>query len=183
MEFEIFCIFWEPLFLQVNVTTTMALVLMFAFLFLISEPICLWVKETTTHNTTQQLLPCSCCSQVGVFAPHDDVRNLHCHHEVSLNVFIQKGTASVSNICVFWWIPILSKPCLNACRFNSQILVFVTRQFRSAKPCCPGRGEHRDDKAGEDASACNTSMVLLNKGAARFGQWQEASCKVHWADS
>ncbi|XP_075887697.1 sodium/potassium/calcium exchanger 3 isoform X2 [Nelusetta ayraudi] len=51
-------------------------------------------------------------------------------------------------------------------KFNSQILVFVTRQFRSAKPCCPGRGEHRDDKAGEDTSACNTSMVLLNKGQA-----------------
>ncbi|TKS83944.1 Sodium/potassium/calcium exchanger 3 [Collichthys lucidus] len=50
--------------------------------------------------------------------------------------------------------------------FNSQILAFVTRRLRSARPCCPGSDDHTDDKTGEDASACNTSMVLLNKGQA-----------------
>ncbi len=49
-------------------------------------------------------------------------------------------------------------------RFNSQLLAFVTRQLRSSRPCCPGSEDHTDDKMGEDASACNTSMVLLNKG-------------------
>ncbi|XP_068186836.1 sodium/potassium/calcium exchanger 3 [Antennarius striatus] len=51
-------------------------------------------------------------------------------------------------------------------KFNSQILAFVMHQLASFKPCCSGSEDHRDDKAGEDASACNTSMVLLNKGQA-----------------
>uniref|UniRef100_A0AAQ6A6T3 Sodium/calcium exchanger membrane region domain-containing protein n=1 Tax=Amphiprion ocellaris TaxID=80972 RepID=A0AAQ6A6T3_AMPOC len=49
-------------------------------------------------------------------------------------------------------------------RFNSQIMVFVMRKFRNAGPRCLRSEEHRDDKMGEDASGCNTSMVLLNKG-------------------
>lgn len=72
----------------------------------------------------------------------------------------------------YWCVlvnPGSSKHRLNGCRFNSQIMVFVTHQFRSVKPCCPGAEGRADDKAGEDASACNTSMVLLNKGAAQFG--------------
>uniref|UniRef100_A0A3B4U8Q4 Sodium/potassium/calcium exchanger 3-like n=1 Tax=Seriola dumerili TaxID=41447 RepID=A0A3B4U8Q4_SERDU len=31
------------------------------------------------------------------------------------------------------------------------------------RPCCVGSEDPREDKMGEDASACNTSMVLLNK--------------------
>lgn len=58
----------------------------------------------------------------------------------------------------------ISKQNPNGCRFNSQILAFVTHQFRNMKPCCPGSGDPIDDKMGEDASACNTSLVLLNKG-------------------
>lgn len=110
-------------------------------------------------------------AQVGVFAPHDDVWNLHCHHEVSQKVEKKKGTISVCDIYLFVSFgPSSQQHCVNTCRFNSQILVFVMRQFRSVKPCCPGAEEHRDDKAAEDASACNTSMVLLNKGAGRLGQ-------------
>lgn len=42
--------------------------------------------------------PCSVClaAQVGVPAPHDDVRNLHCHHEVGL---ILKKRHHVSQSC------------------------------------------------------------------------------------
>lgn len=58
----------------------------------------------------------------------------------------------------------VSNRYLNGCRFNSQIMAFVTHQLRSVKPCCRGTEDHRDGKLGEDASACNTSMVLLNKG-------------------
>lgn len=58
----------------------------------------------------------------------------------------------------------VSERYLNGCRFNSQIMAFVTLQIRSVKPCCRGSEDHRDGKMGEDASACNTSMVLLNKG-------------------
>lgn len=56
---------------------------------------------------------------------------------------------------------------LVGCRFNSQLLVFVTRQFRSVKPCCSRSEDRREDKMVEEASACNTSMVLLNKGQDR----------------
>lgn len=58
----------------------------------------------------------------------------------------------------------VSKQYLTGFRFNTQLLAFVTRQLRSGRPCCPASEVHRDDKMGEDASACNTSMVLLNKG-------------------
>ncbi|CAK6953732.1 sodium/potassium/calcium exchanger 3-like [Scomber scombrus] len=50
-------------------------------------------------------------------------------------------------------------------KFNSQIKTFVMRHFRNAGPCHLGSEDHRD-KTGEDASACNTSMVLLSKGQA-----------------
>ncbi|KAM9348460.1 sodium/potassium/calcium exchanger 3 [Symphorus nematophorus] len=69
---------------------------------------------------------------------------------------------------VVWWESLLLMTMYGVyiiiMKFNSQILAFVTRQFRSTRPCCPGSEDHRDDKMGEDASACNTSMVLLNKG-------------------
>uniref|UniRef100_A0A3Q0RMI1 Sodium/calcium exchanger membrane region domain-containing protein n=1 Tax=Amphilophus citrinellus TaxID=61819 RepID=A0A3Q0RMI1_AMPCI len=49
--------------------------------------------------------------------------------------------------------------------FNSQLFMFVTHRLRSAGPCCLRSEERRDSKMGEDASACNTSMVLLNKAS------------------
>lgn len=71
---------------------------------------------------------------------------------------------------VVWWESLLLMTMYGIyiiiMKFNSQLLVFVTRQLRSSGPCCFGSEEHRDDKIGEDASACNTSMVLLNKGQA-----------------
>lgn len=53
---------------------------------------------------------------------------------------------------------------LFGCRFNSRILGFVTRHFRGPGTCCNGSEDHREDKMGEEAGACNTSMVLLSKG-------------------
>ncbi|XP_041807766.1 sodium/potassium/calcium exchanger 3 [Chelmon rostratus] len=71
---------------------------------------------------------------------------------------------------VVWWESLLLMTMYGVyiliMKFNSQILAFVTIQLRSGRPCSPGSEEHREDKAGEDASACNTSMVLLNKGQA-----------------
>lgn len=43
-------------------------------------------------------------------------------------------------------------------------MAFVMRELRTARPCCLRSEDRRDDKTGEDASACNTSMVLLSKG-------------------
>lgn len=107
--------------------------------------------------------------QVGVLAPHDHVWSLHYNHEVGL--LKEQSTTSVvmpphkgQTLFAAYMDVSISKHYLNGCRFNSQILAFVTRQLRSVKPCCPGSEDHRDDKMGEDASACNTSMVLLNKG-------------------
>uniref|UniRef100_H3CXG9 Sodium/calcium exchanger membrane region domain-containing protein n=1 Tax=Tetraodon nigroviridis TaxID=99883 RepID=H3CXG9_TETNG len=72
---------------------------------------------------------------------------------------------------VVWWESLLLMTMYGLyiviMKFNSQILACVTRQFKSARPCCPGSEGRRDDKMGEDASACNTSMVLLNKGQDR----------------
>lgn len=69
---------------------------------------------------------------------------------------------------VVWWESILLMTLYGIyiiiMKFNSQILTFVMRQFRSAKPCCSGSEDRRDDKMGEDASGCNTSIVLLSKG-------------------
>ncbi|XP_044226844.1 sodium/potassium/calcium exchanger 3 [Thunnus albacares] len=74
---------------------------------------------------------------------------------------------------VVWWESLLLMTMYGIyiiiMKFNSQIMVFVTRQFRSVGPCCLRSEDRRDDKTGEDASACNTSMVLLNKGQA-YGQ-------------
>ncbi|CAG00604.1 unnamed protein product, partial [Tetraodon nigroviridis] len=75
---------------------------------------------------------------------------------------------------VVWWESLLLMTMYGLyiviMKFNSQILACVTRQFKSARPCCPGSEGRRDDKMGEDASACNTSMVLLNKGSVFTGQ-------------
>ncbi|XP_069572494.1 sodium/potassium/calcium exchanger 3 [Brachyistius frenatus] len=71
---------------------------------------------------------------------------------------------------VVWWESLLLMTMYGIyiiiMKFNSQLMVFVTRQFRRKGPCCFESEEHRDDKMGEDAAACNTSMVLLNKGQA-----------------
>ncbi|XP_029304888.1 sodium/potassium/calcium exchanger 3-like isoform X2 [Cottoperca gobio] len=69
---------------------------------------------------------------------------------------------------VVWWESLLLMTMYGIyiiiMKFNSQILAFVTLQLRSSGPCCLRSENHGDDKMGEDASACNTSMVLLNKG-------------------
>ncbi|XP_035864571.1 sodium/potassium/calcium exchanger 3 [Sander lucioperca] len=74
---------------------------------------------------------------------------------------------------VVWWESLLLMTMYGIyiiiMKFNSQLLAFVTRQLRSTGPCCLGS---ENDKMGEDASACNTSLVLLNKGQAHH---QEAS--------
>ncbi|KAM4726698.1 sodium/potassium/calcium exchanger 3 [Anableps anableps] len=49
-------------------------------------------------------------------------------------------------------------------KFNSQISVFVMQRLRSSRPCCRTSEGGPESKMGEEASACNTSMVLLNKG-------------------
>lgn len=121
---------------------------------------------------------CFCAVQVGVVAPHDHVRTLHHHHEVGL-----RQSPTRLQLTPLDARGSVGKRCPDGCRFNSQILVFVTRQFRSVKPCCPGSEDRREDKMGEDASACNTSMVLLNKGRdgglndlARFGAYLLRRC-------
>ncbi|TWW74816.1 sodium/potassium/calcium exchanger 3 [Takifugu flavidus] len=69
---------------------------------------------------------------------------------------------------VVWWESLLLMTMYGIyiviMKFNSQLLVFVTRQFRSVKPRCSRSEDGREDKMVEEASACNTSMVLLNKG-------------------
>lgn len=103
---------------------------------------------------------CFCVAQVGVAAPHDHVRSLHHHHEVGVYQLSTSLHRTDAVGRVITTVPLV------VCRFNSQLLVFVTRQFRSVKPCCPRSEDHREDKMVEDA-ACNTSMVLLNKGQGR----------------
>ncbi|KAF3705972.1 Sodium/potassium/calcium exchanger 3 [Channa argus] len=69
---------------------------------------------------------------------------------------------------VVWWESLLLMTMYGIyiiiMKFNSQILAFVTHQLRSAGPRCIKSEDPREDKTGEDVSACNTSMVLLNKG-------------------
>ncbi|XP_037323497.1 sodium/potassium/calcium exchanger 3-like [Pungitius pungitius] len=76
---------------------------------------------------------------------------------------------------VVWWESLLLVTMYGIyiiiMKFNSQLLAFVTRRLRGPGPCCLGSENLTDDKAGEEASACNTSMVLLNKGQ---GNGQEA---------
>ncbi|XP_045896057.1 sodium/potassium/calcium exchanger 3-like isoform X2 [Micropterus dolomieu] len=71
---------------------------------------------------------------------------------------------------VVWWESLLLMTMYGIyiiiMKFNTQILTFVTHKLSSSRLCCPGSEDHIDDKMGEDASACNTSMVLLNKGQA-----------------
>ncbi|MEQ2188409.1 hypothetical protein GOODEAATRI_014674 [Goodea atripinnis] len=69
---------------------------------------------------------------------------------------------------VFWWeslgLMTMYGIYIIIMKFNSQISVFVMRRLRSSKPCCRTSEGSPDNKAEEEASACNTSMVLLNKG-------------------
>ncbi|XP_019940983.1 sodium/potassium/calcium exchanger 3-like [Paralichthys olivaceus] len=69
---------------------------------------------------------------------------------------------------VVWWESLLLMTMyviyIIIMKFNSQLRALVTRQLRNTEPCCLRSDDHREDKMGEDASACNTSMVLLNKG-------------------
>ncbi|XP_053297649.1 sodium/potassium/calcium exchanger 3 [Pleuronectes platessa] len=69
---------------------------------------------------------------------------------------------------VVWWESLLLMTMYGIyiiiMKFNSQLRALVTRQLSNAEPCCLRSDDHREDKMGEDASACNTSMVLLNKG-------------------
>ena len=109
-----------------------------------------------SHQTNTHVL---LAVQVGVLAPHDHVWSLHYNHEVS---FPKANSHLLCYVCIYCMD--VSQPCLSGRRFNSQLMAFVTHQLRSSGPCCFGSGDHRDDKTGEDASACNTSMVLLNKG-------------------
>ncbi|KAK2828545.1 hypothetical protein Q5P01_019579 [Channa striata] len=71
---------------------------------------------------------------------------------------------------VVWWESLLLMTMYGIyiiiMKFNSQLLAFVTHQFRSPGPRCLRSEDPREDKIGEDVSACNTSMVLLNKGQA-----------------
>ncbi|KAF7665546.1 hypothetical protein LDENG_00139670 [Lucifuga dentata] len=71
---------------------------------------------------------------------------------------------------VVWWESLLLMTMYGIyiiiMKFNSQILAFVTRQLGTGGPCCVRSENRRDDKMGEEASACNTSMVLLSKGQA-----------------
>ncbi|XP_034096420.1 sodium/potassium/calcium exchanger 3-like [Gymnodraco acuticeps] len=70
---------------------------------------------------------------------------------------------------VVWWESLLLMTMYGIyiiiMTFNSQILAFVTLQLSTSGPCCLGSADiQREDKMAEDATACNTSMVLLNKG-------------------
>ncbi|XP_076025249.1 sodium/potassium/calcium exchanger 3-like [Genypterus blacodes] len=68
---------------------------------------------------------------------------------------------------VVWWESLLLMTMYGIyiviIKFNSQLKGFAMRQ---AERGCLGSGDRRDDKMGEDASACNTSIVLLSKGQA-----------------
>ncbi|XP_005803001.1 sodium/potassium/calcium exchanger 3-like [Xiphophorus maculatus] len=69
---------------------------------------------------------------------------------------------------VYWWESLLLMTMYGIyiviMKFNSQISVFVMRRIRSSRPCCRASEGGPESKMGEEASACNTSMVLLNKG-------------------
>ncbi|KAM9331977.1 sodium/potassium/calcium exchanger 3 [Pholidichthys leucotaenia] len=68
---------------------------------------------------------------------------------------------------VVWWESLLLMTMYGIyiiiMKFNSQLFALVTRRFRSTGPCCVSSEERGENKM-EDASACNTSMVLLSKG-------------------
>ncbi|XP_054899502.1 sodium/potassium/calcium exchanger 3-like [Poeciliopsis prolifica] len=69
---------------------------------------------------------------------------------------------------VYWWeslsLMTMYGIYIVIMKFNSQISVFVMRRVRSSRPCCRASESCPESKMGEEASACNTSMVLLNKG-------------------
>ncbi|KAM4619902.1 sodium/potassium/calcium exchanger 3 [Polymixia lowei] len=72
---------------------------------------------------------------------------------------------------VVWWESLLLMSMYGVyiviMKFNSQILGLVMRQLRGPWQCCLGSEDHRDEKMGEEAPGCTTSMVLLSKGQAR----------------
>lgn len=99
---------------------------------------------------------------MGVHTPNDHVWDLYRYHEVSLS-----HSLSSNHLASFRSDFVVHSDVTQKCarlRFNSRIMVFVTHKLRSARPCCHVSEGHRDVKMGEDASACNTSMVLINKG-------------------
>ncbi|XP_034034461.1 sodium/potassium/calcium exchanger 3 isoform X2 [Thalassophryne amazonica] len=72
---------------------------------------------------------------------------------------------------VVWWESLLLMTMYGIyiiiMKFNSQILAFVTERLQNSRPYCVTSEERREDKTTEEASVCNTSMVLLSKGQAR----------------
>ncbi|XP_061903741.1 sodium/potassium/calcium exchanger 3 [Entelurus aequoreus] len=79
---------------------------------------------------------------------------------------------------VVWWESLLLMTMyaiyIIIMKFNAPLMTFVTRQFRSARPCRASSEDSRDDKMVEDASACHTSMVLLNKVQAHNEETETA---------
>ncbi|XP_017287408.1 sodium/potassium/calcium exchanger 3 [Kryptolebias marmoratus] len=69
---------------------------------------------------------------------------------------------------VFWWESLILMTMYGIyiliMKFNSQISVFVMRQFRSGRQCCRWSEGSQENKMADEAAPCNTSMVLLNKG-------------------
>ncbi|XP_014886068.1 sodium/potassium/calcium exchanger 3 [Poecilia latipinna] len=69
---------------------------------------------------------------------------------------------------VYWWESLVLMTMYGIyiviMKFNSQISAFVMRRIRSSRPCCRASEGGAESKLGEEASACDTSMVLLNKG-------------------
>ncbi|XP_056140427.1 sodium/potassium/calcium exchanger 3 [Lampris incognitus] len=68
---------------------------------------------------------------------------------------------------VVWWESLLLMSMYGLyiiiMKFNSPILGYVMRQLRGPRQCCLGSEVHRDEKLGDEAAGCNTSMVLLSK--------------------
>ncbi|XP_043997073.1 sodium/potassium/calcium exchanger 3-like [Gambusia affinis] len=69
---------------------------------------------------------------------------------------------------VYWWESLVLMTMYGIyiviMKFNSQISVFAMRRMRSGRPCCRASEGGPESKMAEEASACNTSMVLLKKG-------------------
>lgn len=144
------------------------------FLPLFSEAFSFWMKATA-HNHCSLFL----AAQVGVFAPHDDVWHLHCHHEVSQNVFMKKWRRPVGPVfCVFWWISTLCErsqvqlPDPGVCDASVQKRQAVLPQSRGAQRRQGGRRRRcLQHLSGAPQQRC----------FGRLGQWQD-QCRVHWTD-
>ncbi|XP_035999101.1 sodium/potassium/calcium exchanger 3 [Fundulus heteroclitus] len=69
---------------------------------------------------------------------------------------------------VYWWEALILMTMYGIyiiiMKFNSQISAFVMHRLRSSRSCCHTSEGSAENKMGEEASACNTSLVLLNKG-------------------